>query len=112
MAAQLDGTWTVTSIHPMGQTPQQRPGDAMYSLTFAPDGRLSTRADCNVCGGQFAVNGATLTAGPNLACTRALCQTASFENAYTSLLSGDSVVATTSNTLTLQSARGTIQLVR
>jgi hypothetical protein len=58
------------------------------------------------------VNGATLTAGPNLACTRAYCPTASFETAYTSLLSGDSIVATTSNTLTLQSARGSIQLVR
>jgi heat shock protein HslJ len=111
-AAQLEGTWSLTSIHPAGTSPQQRPDNAVYSITFATDGRLSTRADCNVCGGAFNVSGATLTAGPNLACTRAFCQTASFESAYTSMLSGESVVTATGSTLTLASARGTIQFVR
>ena len=111
-AAQLEGTWSLTSIHPAGTSPQQRPDNAVYSITFATDNRLSTRADCNVCGGAFAVSGATLTAGPNLACTRAFCPTASFESAYTTILSGDSVVTATGSTLTLQSSRGSIQFVR
>ncbi len=111
-AAQLEGTWSLTSIHPAGTSPQQRPDNAVYSITFATDGRLSTRADCNVCGGAFNVSGATLTAGPNLACTRAFCQTASFESAYTTMLSGESIVTATGSTLTLASARGTIQFVR
>ncbi len=112
VAAQLGvGTWTLTSIQPIGQSPQQRPADATYSITFA-DGRLSTRTDCNVCSGAYSVNGSTLTAGPALACTRAACPTAAFEYAYTSILSGESVVETTSTTLTLSSARGSIQFVR
>ena len=80
VAAQLDGTWSLTSIHPAGQSPQQRPANATYAITFA-ESRLSTRTDCNVCSGTFSVSGATLTAGPNLACTRAACPTASFESA-------------------------------
>ncbi len=111
-AAQLEGTWSLTSIHPAGTSLQPRPDNAVYSITFATDGRLSTRADCNVCGGAFALAGATLTAGPNLACTRAFCQTASFESAYTTMLSGDSIVTATGSTLTLASSRGTIQFVR
>ena len=111
VAAQLDGTWTVTSIQPAGQSPQQRPANATYTITFA-DGRLSTRTDCNVCSGAFSLNGDTLSAGPTLACTRAACQSAPFEYAYTSILAGDSVVATSSSTLTLSSPRGSIQFVR
>lgn len=90
---------------------QQRPASATYAITFT-EGRLSTRTDCNVCSGAFSIAGDTLTAGPNLACTRAFCQTASFESAYTSLLSGDSVVSTAGNTLTFASPRGSIQFVR
>jgi heat shock protein HslJ len=109
--AQLEGTWTIASIQPAGEARQDRPFSATYTLTFA-DGRLSTRADCNTCGGSFSVNGTTLTAGPNLACTRAACPTMAFENAYTSILGGDSSVTVTGSTLTITSSRGTIQLVR
>ena len=109
--AQLEGTWTLAWIEMAGQARQNRPFDASYTLSFA-DSRLSTRVDCNSCGGSFAVNGTTLTAGPNLACTRAACPTMAFENAYTSILSGDSSVVVTGSTLTLSSSRGTLQFVR
>ena len=111
LSAQLEGTWAVVSIQPAGQRVQERPASATYAITFA-DGRLSTRTDCNVCSGGFSIAGDTLTAGPNLACTRAFCQTASFESAYTSLLSGDSVATATGSTLTLASPRGSIVLAR
>jgi heat shock protein HslJ len=111
VSAQLAGTWTLTSIQPDGQSPQVRPAGADYSITFE-DGRLSTRTDCNVCSGGFAITGATLTAGPLLACTRAMCPTASFEYAYTTLLSGESAIQSSANSLTLSSARGSIQFVR
>ena len=71
---QLSGTWTLVSIHPAGQAEQATPAGTTYAVTFA-DGRLSTRADCNTCGGVFALSGQTLTAGPALACTRAACPT-------------------------------------
>src|SRR5436190_11140919 len=110
-AAQLEGTWTLVSIQPDGAAKQDRPFSSVYTLTFNQD-RLSTRADCNTCGGSFSVNGSVLTAGPGLACTRAACPTMAFENAYTSMLSGDSNIVVSGSTLTLTSPRGTLQLVR
>ena len=110
-AAQLEGTWTLAWIERAGQARENRPFDATYTLSFS-DGRLSTRVDCNTCGGSYSVNAGTLTAGPNLACTRAACPTMAFENAYTSLLGGDSNIVVTGSTLTLSSPRGTLQFVR
>jgi heat shock protein HslJ len=110
-AAQLQGTWILSSIQPAGEAVQNRPFNATYNLTFA-DSRLSTRADCNSCGGTYSLDGTRLTAGPNLACTRAACPTMAFENAYTSILSGDSTTVVTNSTLTLSSPRGTLQFVR
>ena len=88
---QLAGTWNLQSIQPAGEAVQATPAGASYTLTFA-DGRLSTRADCNMCGGTFSLSGQTLTAGPAMACTRAACPTMAFESTYTRLLGGDSNV--------------------
>ena len=109
--AQLEGSWTLASIQPAGAAKQDRPFSSIYTLTFN-EGRLSTRADCNNCGGSYSVEGAVLTAGPNLAGRRAACPTMAFENAYTSILSGDSQVVVTNSPLTLSWPRGTLQLVR
>jgi heat shock protein HslJ len=110
-ADQLSGTWTLVSIQPAGQADQPTPPGASYTLTFA-DGRLSTRVDCNVCNGVFALSGQTLSAGPALACTRAACPTMAFENGYTALLSGDSTVTLSANDLALSSARGVLRFRR
>ena len=111
-SAQLEGSWTLASIAPAGEAKQDRPFNAVYTLTFT-DGKMSTRADCNTCGGSFSVSAASvLTAGPNLACTRAACPTMAFENTYTAILSGDSNIVVTGSTLTLSSSRGTLQFVR
>jgi heat shock protein HslJ len=110
-ADRLTGTWSVMSIQLAGQVEQPAPADAVYTLTFA-DGRLSTRADCNTCGGAFVLSGPTLTAGPALACTRAACPTMAFENSYTRLLAGDSTMTMTEDTLVLSSVRGTLRLLR
>ena len=99
------------SIQPAGQPEQATPSSASYIVTFA-DGRLSTRADCNSCGGTFALSGQTLTAGPALACTRAACPTMEFEMKYTSLLSGDSTVALSDKGLLLSSGRGMLRFTR
>ena len=110
-AAQLEGTWTLTSIAVAGHAKQDRPFSAIYTLDFN-QGRLSTRADCNTCGGSYSIDGSVLTAGPGLACTRAACSTMAFENAYTGILSGDSTMAVTGSTLSLSSSRGTLKFVR
>ncbi len=108
---QLSGTWKLVSIHPAGQAEQATPAGTTYALTFA-DGRLSTQADCNTCGGAFALSGQTLTAGPALACTRAACPTMEFESVYTRLLSGEGTVTLSDSTLVLSSPRGVLRFVR
>jgi len=110
-ADQISGTWTLVSIQPAGQAVQAAPPGANYTLTFA-DGRLSTRADCNVCNGAFTLSGQTLTAGPALACTLAACPTMAFENGYTRLLGGESTVTLSNNVLALSSARGVLRFMR
>jgi len=110
-ADQLTGTWNLLSIQSAGRAEEGVPQGASYALTFG-DGRLSTRADCNLCTGSFRLSEQTLTAGPALACTRAVCPTAAFESAYTTLLSGNSTVTLAGNTLVLSSARGLLRLAR
>ena len=104
---QLAGTWTLVSMQVATETVQAAPVGATYTITFT-EGRLSTRVDCNTCGGAFAVSGQTLTAGPALACTRAACPTMAFENQYTGILAGDSAIALSNNRLVLSSTRGTL----
>lgn len=112
IAAQLEGTWNLASIEPAGAGKQNRPSAAVYTLTFGTSSRLSTRADCNTCARTYSVDETSITAGPNLACTRAACPTMAFESAYTTLLGGVSQAVVTNSTLTLSSSRGTISLVR
>ena len=111
LTSELAGTWKLQALQPAGDAAQATPAGASYTLTFA-DGRLSTRADCNLCGGTFALSGQTLTAGPALACTRAACPTMAFESTYTRLLSGDSTVTLTDGTLVLSSERGVLRFTR
>ena len=108
---QLAGVWNLVSIRVAGGTEQAAPAGATYNMAIT-GGRLSMRADCNVCSGTFVLSGQTVTAGPALACTRAACATMAFENAYTSLLAGDSTVTLSTNSLTLSSARGVLRFTR
>jgi heat shock protein HslJ len=108
---QLAGTWMLASMELAGEAAQVTPPGARYTLTFA-EGRLSTRVDCNVCNGAFALSGDALTAGPTLACTRAACPTMAFENAYTRLLAGESTVTLAGDALVLSSARGALHFRR
>ena len=110
-ADQIAGTWNLLSIQPTGQAEQATPAGASYTLTFA-GGRLSTRVDCNICNGAFALSGQILTVGPMLACTRAACPTIVFEDAYTSLLGGESTATLSRDTLVLSSAQGTLRFTR
>jgi heat shock protein HslJ len=108
---QLAATWNLVSIQPAGHSEQATPAGATYTLTFA-DARLSTRVDCNTCSGAFMLSGNTLTAGPALACTRAACRTMAFENAYTTVLTGNSGITLSGNSLVLSSDRGVLRFAR
>lgn len=108
---QLTGTWNLVSLQSAGQAEETKPSGATYTLTFE-NGRLSTRADCNVCSGAFKLSGNTLSAGPALACTRAACPTMAFENAYTRVLAGDSTITLSDGMLVLSSSRGVVKFAR
>ncbi len=107
----LAGTWSLVQVERAGTPVQATPAGASYSINFS-DGRASTRADCNMCGGTVAVSGQTVTIGPNLACTRAACPTMEFETVYESILSGDHSVTVQGSTLVLSSKRGTLRFTR
>ena len=111
IAPQLPGTWNLVSIRPAGEAEQAKPSGASYTLTLV-DGRLSTRADCNTCGGTYTLNGQTLMASSSMACTRAACPTMAFENAYMKLLGGESTVALSGGTIELTSPRGVLRFTR
>lgn len=111
-AGQIAGRWSLTSLQPTGQAAQARPSGATYDLTFA-GGRVSTRADCNVCNAPVSMSGQMLTiGGPHLACTLAACPTMAFENTYTSILAGDSSANVSGSMLTLSSTRGVLRFTR
>jgi len=108
---QVSGTWILAAIQPAGQAEVTVPGGAIYELALA-DGRVSTRVDCNVCGGNLAVGSRTMTVGPLLACTRAACPTMAFESAYLAILAGESDTRIDGDTLTLTSTRGALRFRR
>ena len=110
-SAQVSGTWRLISIQVTNSSTVPVPETATYNMTLA-DGRVSVTADCNVCTSTFTLSGASLTIGPNLACTRASCPTFQYENAYETLLSGESIAQINGNTLTLTSARGRLTFSR
>lgn len=110
-AEQIAGGWTLSSIQPAGEAEQIVPAGASYTMTIA-DGRLSTRADCNVCNGIVVAAGETVTIGPLLACTLAACPTMAFENRYTGILAGDSTARIDGDSLVLTSPRGVLRFHR
>jgi heat shock protein HslJ len=107
----VEGVWRIISIHPASQPVQPAPVGVLYQVDFN-DGRVSARVDCNTCNGPFTLKDNRLTVGPTLACTRAACATAAFENAVVSLLAGEHQATATLHNLTLTSSRGTVLLQR
>ena len=110
-ADQIAGTWSLASLQKAGQEAQAVPSGATYTLTLA-DGKVSTRADCNMCSSAFTLSGQTLNVAEVMACTRAACPTMAFESAYTSILGGASAVAQSGTTLVLTSSRGVLTFAR
>ena len=107
----IAGSWTLTTLQPSGSGVQAVPAGATYTISIA-DGRLSTRADCNVCNGAATLSTQTVTVGSALACTRAACATMAFETAYLAILTGENTVAVTGTSLALSSPRGRLTFVR
>jgi len=108
---QTAGTWKLESIQPAGQAEQIVPDGMAYTLAVA-DGRVSMKADCNVCNGGGAFTDRSLTVSSVLACTRAACPTGSLDRMFLSILAGDSAAQIDGNQLTLTSSRGALRFRR
>jgi heat shock protein HslJ len=66
------GAWKLRSMLITGGSLFVPTEPTRYTVEFKSDGQVDVVADCNVCGGSYAVTGGTLDAGP-LACTLAAC---------------------------------------
>ena len=107
----IGGTWTLVTLQPPGQAEVAPPPGAIFSMEIA-DGRAAITADCNRCNGPAVVGASTLTVGPLLACTRAFCASAPFDDTFLRILAGESSATLDGNTLTRGSDRGVLRFRR
>ena len=111
LTARIGGTWTLVAQQPPGQAEVAPPAGAIFSMEIA-DGRVAIAADCNRCNGPAVVGASTVTVGPLLACTRAFCASAPFDDAFLRMLAGESTATIDGNTVTLRSDRGVLRFRR
>jgi heat shock protein HslJ len=107
----LDTTWRLASIERPGQDATTVTASDRYTVRLEASGQASVRADCNSCGGRYAVAGDTLTLGP-LACTLVACAPGSLDGAFLSVLGSAPRLAQDGGSLTLTSAAGTLRFTR
>jgi heat shock protein HslJ len=101
----LSGTWTLVALQAPGQPEVTPPAGATFGMQVM-DGRVAVTADCNRCVGAAVVGTTTLTLGPAMACTRAFCASAPFDDVFLRILGGESTASIEGNTLILRSDRG------
>lgn len=71
-------TWRLVLIERAGMPLSTVPDPARYTIQFLESERVSVRADCNTCGGSYALTGTALSINA-LACTRAFCGATSLD---------------------------------
>lgn len=110
-SAVVGGVWKVRSIETStgGFVTPSRPEN--YTVEFGEAGRVSVRADCNVCGGTYSISGASLQFGA-LACTRAFCGPDSNDRPFLEILGGATRLAVRGIELSIDAPAGTLRLNR
>jgi heat shock protein HslJ len=102
----LGTTWHLRSIQEAGSAILKIPDRDRFTLSLEEDGRVSVRADCNVCSGRYELTNSSLRLTP-MACTKAFCGTDSPDMRFLSALQPTTSVAITGGTLTIEAA-GTV----
>lgn len=77
----LEGSWRLLAFENSDGTVDAVSDTDRYTATFASDGRVNLRADCNLCRGPFSTAGLELSVG-DMACTLAACPEGSKSNDY------------------------------
>ena len=107
----VGGVWRLSSMRLAGATSSFVPDDpSRFTVELKADGNVGVRADCNSCGGSYALRGDQLSV-PGMACTLALCATPQ-GGEFANLIEGVSTLDRDDATLTVASPDGTITLVR
>jgi len=103
------GEWHLTTFElDDGTTVPAEPGS--YTLTLKLDGSAHVEADCNVCNGDYELQGSSLLFGP-MGCTLAACQEGSLEFDYLQALGAVSSFERTENELALRYGAGVLRFV-
>ena len=95
-------TWHLTEIRQSGGTSPEIQNPDRFTVTFGADQRVSVRADCNVCAGQFELAGSELRIGP-MACTKAYCGDQSPDTQFLTTLSANGTIAWAGENLVISS---------
>ena len=107
----IGGRWILSSQQPQGQAEMAAPAGSAFGFEIV-DSRVAVTADCNRCNGPTVVGDNSITLGPALACTRAFCSTAPFDDTFVRLLAGESNATMNDQTLVLRSDRGVLRFRR
>ena len=110
--ATLQDRWTLVSITKGSAASTPAPTGAEFTATFGADGRLSLRADCNVCNGAYTAGAGTLAVAGPMACTLAYCQSAPFDGDYERLVAASTQWTVDGTVLELSSSAGRVRFRR
>jgi len=102
-------TWRLQSLQ-RGDASVVSPPAGTFTVRFA-EGRVEVRADCNSCGGSYALSAGILDVGL-LACTRAFCPSAPFDTEYVRLVEAATTVERADDVLILRSPSGVARFIR
>ena len=90
----------------------QVPDPTRFTLELDANGRMSVRADCNRCSASYSQTGGTFAVDPLLACTRAACSSAPFDQEYVAALAGTTIARVSGDTLECVSPQGVLRFAR
>jgi len=107
----VQGEWRLVSLTRQDSSTVLISDPTRFTLRFGDDGRLSVRADCNLCGGPYRLDGESLTSGP-LACTKVFCATAPIDSEFVAILDGRLSAERRGSRLILSSQRGSLAFER
>jgi heat shock protein HslJ len=108
----VQGEWRLISLQRADLSTTVVPDPSRFTVRFEESGRVSLRADCNVCNGTYAVDGQDTVVSDALACTRAFCASAPLDGEFVAILQGRSTAQESGGRLVLASARGRLVFVR
>jgi heat shock protein HslJ len=100
--------WRLVSIEPSSGPSTVVTDSSRYWIEFISETRLSARADCNTCSGNYKLSGTTVSIGA-LACTRAFCGETSLDTVFLQGLSDANTLTLDDQLLELESAARTLK---